>query len=235
MASQVDHNFDDSVQLAQALADAVAGDLTAAIAARGTALLAVSGGRTPVHFFEALSQRKLDWHKVVVTLVDERWVAPTSERSNEHLVRQHLLQNEAAAARFVPLFEAGVDNADDALTALTMRIVLLDLPFDSLVLGMGEDGHTASFFPGGDHLVQAIDPNTHATVATMRAPDAGEPRVTLTLPLILGSRHLYLHIEGAKKRRVFWDATNAAAGDDKLPISVVLRNARTPLQVYWCP
>ncbi len=98
---------DDGDQLARALAGAVAADLAAAIAARGSALLAVSGGRTPVRFFGALSTQKLDWRNVVVTLVDERWVTPTSERSNEHLVRANLLQNAAAAAKFVSLFEGG--------------------------------------------------------------------------------------------------------------------------------
>ena len=235
MLAQVQHDFDDSASLAQALADAVAGDLKSALAARGTALLAVSGGRTPVHFFHALSQRKLDWSKVVVTLVDERWVAPTQDRSNEHFVRANLLQNEAAAAQFVSLYEPEAAGPDEALAALTTRIVLLDLPFDALVLGMGDDGHTASFFPGGDHLAQATDPNTQALVTTMRAPDAGEPRITLTLPVILAARNLYLHVEGQQKRRVLWDATNAEAGDDNLPISIVLRNARVPVQTYWCP
>ena len=150
-------------------------------------------------------------------------------------MRGNLLQNEAATAQFVSLFEAHVANPDEALTALSMRIVLLDRPFDALVLGMGDDGHTASFFPGGDHLAQATDPNTQAQIATMRAPNAGEPRVTLTLPVILDSRNLYLHIEGAQKRRVLWDAMHADPADDKLPISIVLRNARTPLQIYWCP
>jgi len=229
------HNFDNSEQLAQALASAVATNLREGIDARDAALLAVSGGRTPVHFFHALSQQKLDWRKVVVTLVDERWVAPTQDRSNEHLVRNHLLRDEAAQAQFVSLFEPAATTPEEALTALATRIVMLDLPFDALVLGMGDDGHTASFFPGGDNLAQATNPLTHALVAAIRAPGAGEPRVTLTLPVIVGSRNLYLHIEGAQKRRILFDATNADANDDKLPISLVLRNARAPVQVYWCP
>ena len=234
MASTVNHEFDDGDGLAHALAGALAAELAAAIAARGTALLAVSGGRTPMRFFHALSTRKLDWRNVIVTLVDERWVAPTSERSNEHLVRSTLLQNAAAAAKFVSLFEEGAADPDDVLAALSMRLMLLDLPFDAIVLGMGEDGHTASFFPGGNHLAQAMDATTQALVASMRAPNAGEPRVTLTLPVILDSRKLYLHIEGQQKRRVLCDAMHDS-NDDKLPIGKVIRSARTPLQVYWCP
>jgi 6-phosphogluconolactonase len=233
MATTVNHEFDDAERLAHALAGAVAADLSAAIAARGTALLAVSGGRTPARLFAALSMQQLDWKKVSVTLVDERWVAPTSERSNEHLVRTLLLQNAAAGARFVPLFEEGMADPDDALTAVSMRVMLLDLPFDAIVLGMGEDGHTASFFPGGDNLAQALDASTQSLVTSMRAPNAGEPRVTLTLPVILDSHKLYLHIEGPQKRRVLWDAVHEA--NDKLPIAKVISSARTPLQVYWCP
>ena len=227
------HNFENGADLAQALAEAVAADLRAAIATRGTALLAVSGGRTPVHFFEKLALTPLDWGRVVVTLVDERWVGAEDERSNARLVRANLLQGAAAAAKFVPLFEPGCARPEDAIATVATRITLLDLPFDALVLGMGDDGHTASFFPGGDRLADAIDPHTAALVLPMNAPAAGEPRITLTLPAIVGSRRLYVHIEGANKRRVFFDAAHATAGDVHLPISAVLQHA--PTNVYWCP
>jgi len=227
------HSFDNGEQLARALADAVAADLRAALASRGTALLAVSGGRTPVHFFRTLASADLDWSRVVVTLVDERWVDAEDERSNARLVRENLLQNAAAAAQFVPLFEPGCARPEDAIATVATRITLLDLPFDAVVLGMGDDGHTASFFPGGDRLADAIDPHGAALVLPMNAPAAGEPRITLTLPPLVGSRRLYVHIEGAQKRRVFFDATHAAPKDDHLPISAVLRLA--PANVYWCP
>ena len=227
------HNFDNGAQLARALADAVTADLRASVAARGSALLAVSGGRTPVHFFQALATAPLDWSQIVVTLVDERWVGAEDERSNERLVRANLLQGTAAAATFVPLFEPGSARPEDAIATVATRITLLDLPFDAVVLGMGDDGHTASFFPGGDRLADAIDPHGAALVLPMNAPAAGEPRITLTLPPIIGSRRLYVHIEGAQKRRVFFDAAHAAPADDHLPINAVLR--LTPANVYWCP
>src|SRR5579863_7468907 len=104
----IEHNFDNAGQLAGALAAAIASDLKSAIAARGHALLAVSGGRTPALFFAQLSQQSLAWDHVTVTLVDERWVAPSDARSNEGMVRATLLQGAAAAARFVPLYQAGV-------------------------------------------------------------------------------------------------------------------------------
>jgi 6-phosphogluconolactonase len=227
--------FTDGAQLADALADAVAGNLAQTIAARGHALLAVSGGKTPQRFFHALSQRSLEWNKVVVTLVDERWVPADDARSNEAFVRANLLQGRAAAARFSPLYQAGIATPEEGAHAVSARIAMLDLPFDALVLGMGEDGHTASFFPGGDKLAEAIDPKTDAIVMPMRAPGAGEPRITLTLPVILDSRAIYLHIEGERKREVLEAARYIAATNRAYPISAVLGNARAPVNVYWCP
>ncbi|MFT3791931.1 MAG: 6-phosphogluconolactonase [Rudaea sp.] len=227
--------FGDGAQLAEALAGAIADDLAHAIAERGQALLAVSGGRTPQRFLQTLSMQPVDWSKVVVTLVDERWVPPTDARSNETFVRANLLQGRAAAARFVPLYEAGAAAPEDGMPAVTARVAMLDLPFDALVLGMGEDGHTASFFPDGDHLAEATDPKTDAVVLPMRAPGAGEPRITLTLPVILDSRAIYLHIEGERKREVLENARYVAATNRAWPISAVLRNAHAPVKVYWCP
>lgn len=229
------HRFADGEKLAEALAAAVADELSGSLAARGRALLAVSGGRTPQRFLRALSQRPLDWTRIVVTVVDERWVPPDDARSNEGLVRASLLHGPAAAARFVSLYAAGAATPEAGLHAIAARIALLDLPFDALVLGMGEDGHTASFFPAGDHLAEATDPKTDAVVLPMRASAAGEPRITLTLPLILDSRSLYLHIEGERKREVLETARYVAATNRAYPISSVLRNARVPLEVYWCP
>src|SRR5580765_5271710 len=190
--------FADGAQLAEALAASVAGNLAQAIVARGHALLAVSGGKTPLRFFQSLSQQSLDWSKVVITPVDERWVPANDARSNEAFVRANLLQGRAAAARFAPLYQAGIATPEEGVHAVSARVAMLDLPFDALVLGMGEDGHTASFFPGGDKLAEAIDPNGAALILPMRAPGAGEPRITLTLPAILDSRAIYLHIEGER-------------------------------------
>lgn len=226
----ITHDFVDADALALALARAIASDLARAIAARGSALLAVSGGRTPLKFFRALAQQSLPWDKVTITLVDERWVAPTHERSNAALVLANLLHGDAAAARFVPLYESGVLDPEHGLAAVSARIGKLALPFDAVVLGMGDDGHTASFFPGGDHLAAALDARGKALVLPMRAPDAGEPRITLTLPVLVDARSLYVHVEGTRKREVL----RAAESGDALPISAVLHHAHTPVQIYWC-
>ena len=201
-----------------------------AIAARGSALLAVSGGRTPLKFFRALAQQPLAWDQVTVTLVDERWVPAAHERSNAGLVLANLLHGDAAAAKFVQLYESGAPDPEAGIAAVSARIGRLALPFDAVVLGMGDDGHTASFFPQGDHLAAALDPRGTALALPMRAPAAGEPRITLTLPVLVDAHALYLHIEGTRKREVLDDAVTNAS----LPIHAVLRETRAPVQIYWC-
>jgi 6-phosphogluconolactonase len=224
------HAFDDGDALARALSASIAGKLRDAIAARGEALLAVSGGSTPKRLFEALSNEALDWSRVTVTLVDERWVSETDERSNARLVKALLLQHKAADAEFVPLYaEAATPEA--GIGEVRARVKALGQPFDAVVLGMGPDGHTASFFPGGDRLNEALDTSNTALVLPMRAPGAGEPRITFTLEVLLKARSLYLHIQGNDKRDVLAAAEKPGS---TLPVASVLR-AERPLDIYWCP
>lgn len=211
--------FEAREELAETLARDVADELARAIEARGRATLAVSGGTTPRLFFEKLSEADLPWQRVTVTLVDERQVPETSERSNARLVREHLLKNRAAAARFVPL----VGESSAAETA----------PFDVVVLGMGKDGHTASFFPGADRLAEALDADAGARLIEITAPGAGEPRLTFTLSAIESAGRLKLHIEGAEKRAVLDRALDNGPMAE-MPVRAVLRGA-TPVTLYWCP
>ena len=228
------HNFADGHALATALAERVADRLRAGLLERDFAVLAVSGGRTPLHFFELLSQASLEWSRVQVTLVDERWVDESDPRSNARLVRDHLLQHAAGAASFVPLY-TGALTPEEGQAETARRIHALPLPFDAVVLGMGLDGHTASFFPGGDQLAAALDPNLPSSVLPMRAPGAGEPRITLTLPTLLEARHLFLHIEGEDKREVLAQARLGLGEAAHYPVRAVLERAPTPVAVYWCP
>jgi 6-phosphogluconolactonase len=227
-------SFTDGQSQAATLAEHVAERLRAALAERQQALLAVSGGSTPKAFFERLSHESLDWAKVQVTLVDERWVPDSDDRSNARLVKTHLLQHAAAGARFVPLYtgdptpEAGLAKAEACIDALPR-------PFDVVVLGMGEDGHTASFFPGGNHLAEALDLKGSARVLSMQAPDAGEPRITLTLATLLETRALYLLVCGDKKRDMLADATQGLGAARDYPVRAVLTQHRVPVAVYWCP
>ncbi|MDK1384404.1 6-phosphogluconolactonase [Sinorhizobium sp. 8-89] len=231
--STILHTFENGTALAEGLADAVRARLAAAIDARGAASIAVSGGSTPKAFFQALSQRELDWAKVTVTLVDERFVPQENERSNHGLVAQNLLQNEAAMAHFVPLYHAAA-TAEEAATLASQSVAAIGTPFDVVVLGMGTDGHTASFFPGGTRLKEAIDPATPRGVITMEAEGAGEIRLTFTFSSLQDAGLLVLHIEGDGKKEVL--ARAEAPGDEaEMPIRAMLRRATSPLQIYWAP
>ncbi|WP_062016255.1 6-phosphogluconolactonase [Aureimonas sp. AU4] len=228
------HEYDTREALAEALAAGVAAVLAGGIATNGQALLAVSGGSTPRLFFRHLSQAAIDWSRVTVVLVDERWVPETSERSNARLVRENLLQGPASAARTEFFFQEG-ESADEAQASLSRRFAALPRPFDVVVLGMGDDGHTASFFPGGDRLAQAIDLADPAAVVPMRAPGAAEPRITLTLSRLADARLLAVHIEGDNKRETL---ERALAGTDpaEMPVRAVFRLERqTPIELFWAP
>jgi 6-phosphogluconolactonase len=222
--------FADGAALAPAFAAWTADLLRDAIEARGAAMLIVSGGTTPLRYFQALSTQSLDWSRVAVTLADERRVADDSPRSNAKLVRENLLRNPAATAQFAPLADSRLA-ADQELAAANARIARLPLPADLVVLGMGDDGHTASWFPNAEGLAEAIDPAARALVQAITAPGAAEPRLTLTGRVILRARKLALQIEGADKL-----ATLARAMQDgpteAMPIRAALRRAAEKLTIF---
>ncbi|HHG90326.1 MAG TPA: 6-phosphogluconolactonase [Devosia sp.] len=227
------NNFADAGELANALGLAVAGNLNTSLAESGRASLAVSGGSTPTLFFKALGARKdVDWSKVTVTLVDERWVDEKSHRSNARLVRDKLLQGPASAARFVPLYSGGKMPDEEKIAETNKVLGALPMPLSAAIFGMGEDGHTASFFPGGDTLEAAL--NETGPALAISAPGAGEPRVTLTLPFLLGAKNLYLHVQGNQKALVL---EKALAGDDiaEMPVRALLHQDLKPVEIYWCP
>ncbi len=208
----------DRDALAALLADRVAGMLREAIEARGRAGLALPGGSTPGAFLTALGREDLDWEKVGVTLTDERWVPPSSERSNQRLLAETLFRGKAAAAEFVPLYSAAVE-PDDGLEGIETALRQIVMPLDVAVLGMGEDGHTASLFPGADKLEQALDPEGEALVLPIRAPGADEVRITLTLAALATARKAFILIHGAEKRRILEAA--APEKENPLPIAAV--------------
>jgi 6-phosphogluconolactonase len=219
-------------ELAEAQADAVAEALRQAIAERGGATLAVSGGTTPVRFFRALSTRALDWSKVALTLVDERYAPPSSNRSNERLVRENLLQGAATDSHLIALYSEA-DSVEAAAQRADLRMLEILFPIDVVVLGMGTDGHTASFFPDAENLDEPLDPLTRQAVFAVHAGSAGEPRLTLALPRIASARMLLLHIEGRAKRDVLEAAL--AEPEARLPVRRVLDAAETEPIVYWAP
>jgi 6-phosphogluconolactonase len=228
-----EHRFPDALALAHALSGEIKVDLEEAIAARGAASLVVSGGRTPAKLFTQLRTEKLDWSKVWVTLADERWVDTTDEASNERFVRETLLMGPAAAARFVglknpaPTPEAGADWAARALTRVPH-------PFDVVVLGMGEDGHMASLFPGSMALARGLDPSAPPVCIAVNALTPPHARISLNLSALLDSRRIVLHFEGEAKWQVYQRARMPGAAAE-LPVRAILQQKEAPVDVYWAP
>ena len=228
-----EHICNSAAELAWQLADTVAQRLHLAINLRGHAVLAVSGGKSPSALFEALRVLPLEWQRVTVLLVDERCVPHDHADSNTTLVRRHLLQDAASSATFVPFFDELPDTLDEPalirlVDAANRRRATQPWPMDMAVLGMGDDGHTASLFPGAPGLNQAL--YSSGPVAWVRPATAPHARLTLTLPALLATRELALSISGASKLAVFQQARLGA--DEALPVSLVLNQHQTPVSVW---
>jgi len=203
-------------------------ELDLALAKQGTARIMLSGGGSPKPVYEALCEAALDWTQVAIGLVDERWVQESHAASNTAMIRRALIQNKASVATLVPMVtedNTALEGADE-IAALYLS---LGQPFDICVMGMGTDGHTASWFPDSPDLSAALDlDNTRLVMAVdARACDgAGEikERITLTRPAVLGARIIILYIPGAAKRAVFETAiSNYENGDiTTLPVASLL-------------
>ena len=212
--------FPASDELSDVTADAIGAALSDAVAIRGTASLVATGGRSPGPVYDRLSLADLDWSRVTVTLSDDRCVGEEHPDSNARLVRTRLLQGCAAAARFLPLWPAPEAAALQPL-----------LPFDVVMLGMGEDGHIASLIPGDPDLEDGLSTNERLRHVPAGLGNPPLARITLTLTAILNSRAIFLLIAGEPKREVI---SRAMAGED-LPVSRLIRQAGDRLRIFWTP
>lgn len=216
--------YADRDMLWLSVADRIAGELGQTLRQKGDATLSVPGGTTPGPVFDLLAQATLDWSRVAVVLNDERWVDEESPRSNTALVRRRLLTGKAAAARLLPM-RAETPTPEEGIGSIAAALAP-HLPLSVLLLGMGEDGHVASLFPGADRLDAALASDAPPVMA-LRADAAGEPRITLTAPVLRAAMHVHVLITGAAKRAVI----EAAEGRDprEAPVALVLRDAT----VHW--
>jgi 6-phosphogluconolactonase len=226
------HTFDTNVELSRQLAERIAANLAAAIGQRGQATLAVSGGSTPQPLFEALSRQPINWSAVLITTVDERWVEETHADSNARLIKQFLLRDNAKAAQFVGM-KTPAESPFEALEEVANQLSSYAPGIDVVVLGMGEDGHTASFFPGASTLAQAMDPSNTQLCVAVHPPAAAHDRMTLSLAALARARHKYLHIVGAAKlavlQRAYDEPNNVAA----MPVRAFLNSDSCDLDIYY--
>jgi len=227
--------FPDATAMVSSLSDEIVARLNAAIAEHGRASMAVSGGTTPGALFDALAERDAPWDKVWITLSDERWIAPDQNGSNEHLARSRLLRGKAAAAHFVGLKnEAPTPDAGTSKTEAA--IAVFPRPFDVMLLGMGDDGHTASLYPHAPELKAALDTKAAALVHAVHAQNAAATgdRMTLTLRALLDSRWIVLLIKGAEKMQTY-RAAEAEGDIAQMPVRAILSQSAVPVDVYWAP
>jgi 6-phosphogluconolactonase len=225
--------YPDLDTLSRQLAARIAADLSAAIEARQLASLVVSGGRSPVKLFECLRTFAIDWSRVCVALADERWVDPSDPDSNERLIREVLLKDAAAAARFTGLKNTcSTPDLGAGMAWSTFNGV--PRPFDVVVLGMGDDGHTASLFPDSPNLSKALDGAAAPGCVGMRSPTAPEARLSLNLAALLDSRRIVILITGESKWRTYIAAVGPGAVE-RMPVRAVLRQQHAPVEVIWSP
>lgn len=222
------HRFESDDLLAASLANTIAENLREVLSQKGTASLIVSGGSTPKKFFHALSQIDIEWENVKIGLCDERWVAPEHADSNEKLVRENLMVGHASKATFIGMFIEGAE-ADDAQNTCSKKIQESLFPFDVIVLGMGDDAHTASLFPHNPKLHEAYE--TNELCISIEPVTAPHIRMSLTRSAILSSRHLYLHFHGDKKGELYHKALE---GNDifEMPIRSILHQPDKAIEVY---
>lgn len=224
------HDYPDKAELDEALADMLAQTIKAAINARGHAFIALSGGRTPLGMLRKLSLLNLAWEKVTITLVDDRWVEETHSDSNALLLHTSLLQNFAQSAHFISLKNeaatpyAGQISCEKALSQLPEKL-------DAVVLGMGEDGHTASLFPEAPELETAF--TTHARCAAIDPKTAPHLRITLTAPYLAQSSKLILHITGDNKKALLNTLFADNVSKPYAPIRRLFDLAKTEKYVFW--
>lgn len=232
--------FPDAAAMAEYAADRVCDGLEKALAYDGAALLALSGGSTPKLLHEILSTRPLAWSRVAVAPVDERWVGDDHPGSNEKFIRETLLQNHAAGARLTGL-KTSDPTPNDGVSAASARLAMIARPPDAVVLGMGTDGHTASWFPHADGLADALSLANAAPVAGIRARQSDVTgalidRITMTLPYILKAPTKILLLQGAAKKEVFLRALDHGQDNDvdDMPVRALLKSA-DDLIPCWAP
>jgi 6-phosphogluconolactonase len=224
------YSTNNSESLASDLCQSIGEILDEAIKKRGRASIAVSGGSTPIPLFKEFSLLNIDWKKVDLTLVDDRWVDPKNADSNELLVRRHLIKNKASKVNFIPL-KNDSKTAKDGQQNSEEMVKNMILPFDVIVLGMGSDGHTASLFPCSDELSDAMNLNNLNCLISTSPKSAPYGRLSFTARVIIDAKNVFLHLNGSSKLHTLESAMEYK-DSSKMPIYTFLENG---LSIYWSP
>lgn len=225
--------FYSRAAMAARIADLVEVQLSRGIASDGAGEIAVSGGSTPNALYENLASRELPWDNVRLTLVDERWVPTDHPRSNEGFVRGAFAQ--AKGVSVTGLYN-GAETAEDGVADFAARLANNGKPFDAVILGMGDDGHTASWFPHAQGLEAALDSDARVCAVTAQQSEiTGDEveRMTLTLAAIKDARVIVLLLAGESKRATLEEALQVGPVED-MPVRAILR-ARRDMWVCWAP
>lgn len=231
-----EYKFEHRDAMMDAVFQTILSDLEQALQQRSGATLLLSGGSTPAPLYRQLSNTALDWSRIEVALVDERWVSVDDAASNERLLRETLLTGGAAAAAFTGM-KNNHPSPFSGEAECNLAYAELKTPFDLCLLGMGPDGHTASLFPAAQGLDDALDKQLLcAAIRAQRSEVTGDnlERMTLTPWGLLQSRRLILLISGDDKWRVYQQARQSGASVE-IPVSLIIDQSAVPLDVYWCP
>jgi 6-phosphogluconolactonase len=214
-------------ELASATADRLAAALASAQAARGTASVVLTGGRTGIAVLAALRSATLDWSSLDIYWGDERFLPAGDPERNETQAREALLDHvPVAPARVHPMAPSDGEFGDDPDAAAEAYAVLLQdvHPFDVCLLGVGEEGHTASIFPHSP----AVHESARTVVAVRDCPKPPPTRVSLTLPMIRRSAEVWLMTTGEAKAE---PVTSALAGASEQDIPAA--GARGQRDTLW--
>ena len=224
--------YDDAAEMADAVAGDVQFIIESAIEARGAAVIALSGGKTPIPIYERLASAKLDWKRVTIVPADERIVPLGDPLSNVTMIGKTFIPKGARVIPIVPQATADYKAAGRSADALMQD---LHWPLDFVLLGVGGDGHTASIFPGPDYDEALNGPKERRALGVMPdplPPEAPVARVTLSRQGIVTARSLIVAITGAAKRKVVEDAISEGAGSP-YPIGRVLADVELPVDIHW--
>ena len=230
MKNNNEHFFLEQKELIDTLSSKIIDNLQEAIQNKGRASLLVSGGSTPKPLFEKLSSFDIPWEKVKIALCDERWIDKNHKDSNEKLVRDSLLVNFAKKAKFISMYQEyiNIEDAQDVCSNIYEKELF---PFDVLILGMGNDGHTASLFPNNIKLKEALE-TTKGFCICMKPDTAPYERMSLTKTAILSATNIYLHFEGVEKQDVYKKVLEGASSND-MPVSAILNQDKKKIEVYY--